>query len=318
MPLLTTRTLRTVGSAVAVVATLPYLVLKLLWLGGSTVGVTSDAGLAEMHSSRFVVGNLVTVGLMAVAAGFAVALTRPWAHRVPAKIVFTLGAGATGLLAPILVGMPIGLVLQLALNGDIKPGDDSGLAGWVFGIVYIGFGLLGLAMAVLVVDHVRSRWGLLMSAPPASPPRAAAVAGAVGLLPFAAAMTFWGIAGVGEGGPQGMDLPAQRTVLVVSGLLAAAAFVAPFATSAAQRRPRTAWLLTWTGCCVTAIQGPAQLLLAHGGEIQPGVAAVAALSTPGACAYGLGVLRGRLGRSEIAAPIVAHCPATVCRSSCSP
>ncbi len=282
-----------VALTLAVLATLPYLTLKLLWLGGSTVGVTSSAGLAEMHSTRYVAGNTITLLLMVLAAVFVVALTRPWAERVPAPVVFVLGAGATGLLAPILLGMPLGIALQAVLRGEVEPDADTGLAPWVFAIVYSGFGLLAVAMSVLVVAHVLRRWGPLVARPPAGPTRPALVAGTVGLLPFAAAMGYWGLRGPGESGPLGMDLPAQRTVLVVTGLLAAAAYVAPLASGLKGRRPRTAWLVLWTGCCVTALQGPAFLLLAEGGRLQPAVAAVAVLATPGACVYGLSAFRRR-------------------------
>jgi hypothetical protein len=302
MPVTTSRlSIQDVALATAVLATVPYLTLKLLWLGGSTVGVTSSAGLAELHSTRYVAGNTITVLLMLVAAAFAVVLTRAWADRIPAGLVFLLGAGATGLLAPILLGMPIGLALQAALGVEAKSADDAGLAPWVFGIVYSGFGVLGAAMAVLVATHVLRRWGHLISQPPERPSRWATVAGAVGLLPFAAAMTYWGISGPGKSGPSGMDLPAQRTVLVVTGLLAAAAYVVPIVSDHSQRWPRTAWLITWTGSCVAALQGPALVLLAQGGKIQPAVATVAAVATLGACAYGLGVLKGRLKRAATSA-----------------
>lgn len=295
MSLTTARpSIQDVALATAVLATLPYLILKLLWLGGSTVGVTSSAGLEELHSARYVAGNTITVLLMAVAAAFVVVLTRPWADRIPAALVFVLGAGATGLLAPILLGMPLGLAIQTALRGGVRPDDHNGLAPWVFGVVYSAFGLLGLAMAVLVIAHVLRRWGHLISQPPLRPSRWATVAGAAGLLPFAAAMTYWGVFSPGKNGPLGMDLPAQRTVLVVTGLLTAAAYVAPLVSAHTRRCPRTAWLATWTGCCVAALQGPALVLLAQDGKLQPAVAAVAALATTGACTYGLGVFKGRL------------------------
>jgi hypothetical protein len=90
----------------AALAVGPYLLLKLAWLGGSTIGITGPAGTAEMTGSRFVVGNVITVGLMLVAVAFVVALTRPSARRVPGWLVLVLGAGATGLLVPILLGLP--------------------------------------------------------------------------------------------------------------------------------------------------------------------------------------------------------------------
>ena len=138
-----------------------------------------------------------------------------------------LGAGATGLLAPILVGLPVGVAVQAVATDDVGPAPDTGLAPWVFAVVYSGFAVLGLALAVLVIFHVLDRWGSLISQPPKQPWWPSTMAGAVGLLPFGAAMAYWGVAGVGDSGPQGMTLPAQRTVLVVTGVLSVAAFVVP-------------------------------------------------------------------------------------------
>ncbi|NIK58525.1 hypothetical protein [Kribbella shirazensis] len=276
---------------VACLAPVPYLVLKVLWLSGSTIGTTTAAGASEMHETRFVVGNLITVFLMVVAVAFAIALTRPAAHRVPAWLVFVLGAGATGLLAPILLGLPLGLVLQLIADGAVKTATDEGLAPWVFGAVYSGFALLGIALAVLLAQYVVARWGDLIAVAPQPPSTVATVAGALGMVPFGLANLYWGIFGPGSTGPQAMDLVAQRTVLVVTGLLSLAAFALPLVSQRAVG-PRMAWLITWTGCCVVAFQGPTQILLANGGDVQPMIAFIALLSTPGSSLYGLGVLRG--------------------------
>ena len=281
----------------AVVATVPYVVLKVLWLTGSTIGTTDRQGRDALSSTRYVAGNSITVVLMVVAAVFVVALTRSWANRVPARLVFVLAAGATGLLSPILVGLPVGLAVQAVVSGDVTPAEDAGMAPWVFGVVYCGFGLLGLAMAVLVIAHVLDRWGSLTTRRPRRPWWPLTLAGAVGLLPFGAAMTFWGLAGPGNSGPQGMDQPAQRTVLLVTGMLSIAAFVAPMLSSVASRWPRLAWLITWTGCCVAALQGLTQILLAQGGKVEPAVAVIAVLTTPGACLHGLGILNQRLSEN---------------------
>jgi hypothetical protein len=291
--------------AAALVATLPYLVLKVMWLAGSTVGMTDPDDLHEMSSTRFVAGNTITVLLMLVAAVFVVALTRPWADKVPARVVFVLGAGATGLLAPILLGLPVGLVVDAVATGDVGPAPGTGMATWVFGVVYSGFGLLALAMAVLVIAHVVGRWGPLMAQAPRRPSWAATLAGAAGLLPFAAAMGYWGFAGVGSSGPQGMNLPSQRTVLVLTGVLSLAAFAVPHLSNPARRWPRLAWLFTWTGCCVAALQGPTEILLAQGGKVEPAVAVIAVLSTPGACVYGLSILKQRLRPGPSGSPSMA-------------
>jgi hypothetical protein len=301
------RPLQNAALAAALVATVPYLVLKLLWLSGSTVGMT-ERGHTEMSSTRYQVGNSVTVVLMLVAAGLVVALTRSWAERVPARLVLVLGAGATGLLAPILLGLPLGLGVQALAGGAAKPAEDAVLEPWVFGVVYSGFGLLAVALGMLLLGHVARRWGHLVAEPPDRPAWPAALAGALGTLPFAVAMVSWGAFGPGGTGPQGMDQPAQRTVLVVTGILSGAAFVVPFSSRSARRWPRATWLTVWTGCCVAALQEPAQLLLAQGGKAEPVVAAIALLSTPGACVYGLHLLRRQVARASADASRLARMP----------
>ena len=282
----------------ALIATVPYVVLKVMWLCGSTVGIADGGHLEQMQSTRFQVGNSVTVALMLVGAGLVVALTRSWAERVPAKVVLVLGAGATGLLAPIVLGLPLGLVAQWLAEGEVTPAEGEGLEPWVFGVVYSGFGLLAVVMGALLLEHVARRWGHLIRKPPERTSWPATLAGAFGLLPFAVAMVSWGSFGPQGSGPQGMDQPAQRTVLVVTGILSGAGFVLPYASRWACRWPRATWLTAWTGCCIAALQGPAQLLLAQGGKAEPAVTAIALLSTPGACVYGGNLLRRRLVRTD--------------------
>ena len=92
----TRRRLECAALVVAVAATVPSLVLKLLWLSRSNVGMTDGEQADEMHSTRFLVGNSATVGPMLVEAGLVVALTRPWAERLPAGLMLVLGGGAPG------------------------------------------------------------------------------------------------------------------------------------------------------------------------------------------------------------------------------
>ena len=285
--------LRQAAVSVAALATAPYVTLKLMWLSGSTIGMPAGADHAEMSSTRFVVGNVITVLMVIVAVAFLATLARPSARRVPASLVLVLGAGATGLLAPILLGLPAGVLIQLTLEGSVGPADDTGLAPWVFAVVYSGFGVLAAAIAVLVASYVLERWGHLVTKPPKRPSPVAAAAGALGLLPFGAAMIWWGVQGPGATGPQGMDQPAQRTLLIVTGLLSLAAYVVPLLSERAQRWPRTAWLVTWTGACTSALQAPTQILLAHGGDVRPSLALLALVTVPGSCIYGLTLLRNR-------------------------
>ncbi|GAB3878016.1 hypothetical protein GCM10029964_028040 [Kibdelosporangium lantanae] len=98
-----------------VLAGLPYLVLKVLWLAGIPVGAGA-AGQAELLDTRHLVGDVVTVGLELAAFTLAVAMARPWGRRLPAFLVVAPMWVGAGLLAPIAVGLPLGLVAQ-AVSG---------------------------------------------------------------------------------------------------------------------------------------------------------------------------------------------------------
>lgn len=288
--------LPTVALGSAVVAVVPYITLKLMWLGGSTIGLKTDAGVSEIHGTRMVVGNEVTIVLEVLAVGLAAALTRPWGMRVPAWVIVVLGGGATGLLAPILLGMPLGSMLQLLVSGDLHTSGMDEMRPWVFAVVYGGFGVLAVAIAVLAGRYVVQRWGRLLRRPPRPPAVWAITVGALGLLPFAAIMIWWGVLGPGGSGPQGMEAPVQRTVLVVTGLLALGGFLTPLVGRAFARQPRLAWLIAWCGCTTVALQGPTEVLLANGGDPTPAVTLIAFVTAPGSCVYGLAVLRGRISQ----------------------
>ena len=286
------RRLQSIAFGLVVVAVVPYTVLKLMWLAGSEVGLKNAATVAEVEGTRMLVGNVVTVLLEVLAVALAFALIRPIGRRVPGWVVLAMAGGATGLLAPILLGLPLGMLLQLVTQGDVRTGGMDNMEPWVFGLVYGGFALLAVALCVLLWLYVVERWGRVLAVAPRTPVPWAVVAGAVGLLPFGASMLWWGFAGPGSGGPQAMDATSQRTVLVVTGVLAVAAFLVPFLAS--QRGSRAAWLVTWTGCAVAALQGPTQVLLANGGNPTPVMLGLALVTTPGSCLYGWAVLRRRL------------------------
>lgn len=273
----------------AVAAIAPYVVLKVLWLSGSRIGMRDGNGFGEMHDPRFVVGNLITVGLSVVAVVFAYALTR--GRLVPAWLVLMLGAGACGLLAPIAVGLPIGVLLQVLLEGTTRTGGEGNLQGGVFATVYIGFAVLGICLAVLLGTYLVDRWRTLLSRRPQPPSTLITALGGIGLLGFAAAMVYWGVIGPGSTGPVGFQAVEQRTVLVVTGLLAAAGFATPLVARQSARFPRLRWLITWTGCCTAAFQGPTLIALAHDGIVPAGLLVLTVMATPAAAGYGLAVLR---------------------------
>lgn len=281
------------------VAVVPYITLKLLWLSGSEIGTKDDTVLAELHSTRMVVGNNVTIVLEVLAVGLALMLASTWGRRVPAWLMLGLGAGATGLLAPILLGLPFGSVLQLAVKGSVHTDGMDHLAPWVFAIVYGGFGLMAVGILMLAWRYAVARWSDVMDRSPDLPPAWLTVVGALGLLPFGAAMLWWGAFGPGDSGPQAMDAVSQRTTLVVTGLLAVGGFLAPLVQGPSRRAPRLAWLLVWVGCTTAALQAPTLVLLANGGDPTRAILLLGLVTIPGSSVYGLALLRRHVGQDRL-------------------
>ncbi len=244
---------RLVVCAATVLACAPYLALKIAWLAGSSVGIRSGAAGAEMHDERYVVGNLVTGGMELVAIGLLLALTFPWGRRVPGWVLAVPVWVAAGLLAPIALGLPVGLVLQAVAGGAPSSGDD-GLEGWVYAVVYGGFVLQAVGVLTAFGWHARERWpgwwrARRLRASPATVVAAGVVVG-FGLLHL-----VWAVAGDAAAAPEGFETVAQRTYLAATGVLVLAAALARSAAVA------------WVGTAVTVLAGPTHLLLAHEGHV---------------------------------------------------
>ncbi|WP_399883544.1 hypothetical protein ACGH7X_09420 [Streptomyces sp. BBFR51] len=198
--------------AVAVVACLPYLGLKVAWIAGSHVGIPAGSVLLD-HRVTMAVANGLTVLLDSCVIALALVLTRPWGLRVPAwPLAFPVWV-ATGLLAPIMAGFPLQLLTR-AFGEDTAtasgPGGEPFLHSWVFAVVYTGFIVQGLALGTLFVLYARGRWGQLWHGrvgdlpvrAVAAPFKAVAVIGAVlAAFPLAVRL-YWasgGTAGLGTG-----------------------------------------------------------------------------------------------------------------------
>ncbi|MBT2366744.1 hypothetical protein J7E88_15850 [Streptomyces sp. ISL-10] len=181
------RPLRSALRAVAIAACLPYLALKIAWIAGSRIGIPEGSVLLD-HRALIAVVNSVTVLMDAAVVVLALLLTQPWGMRVRGRLLGVPIWGATGLLAPIMVGFPVQLAASAA--GGTTTQDTTGepfLDGWVFDVVYSGFLLQGLALGVLFLLYARDRWSHLWrgqvwdlpSAVTGRPVRALAVAGAL-------------------------------------------------------------------------------------------------------------------------------------------
>ncbi|MFI2199268.1 hypothetical protein ACH47Z_00505 [Streptomyces sp. NPDC020192] len=148
------RSLRLVATA----ACLPYLSLKLAWIAGSHLGIPDGSPLLK-HRLTMIAANGLTVLMDAAVVVLALLLTRPWGRRVPAWLLTVPMWLAVGLLAPIMVGFPLQLVLHGGGGGHSD--DKPFLADWVFGVVYSGFIVQGLALGALFTGYARERWGHL-------------------------------------------------------------------------------------------------------------------------------------------------------------
>ena len=138
--------MRTALATLVVVATLPYLTLKALWLTGHPLGVLDPAFLA---SPGLHVANLATAGMDLVAVLLAVVLAT--GVRPPAWTVLLPGWVGTGFLVPIVLTTAPGLLLG-------GPTGPEPLAAWVKPLVYGGFTLQGVGLVGLLAVHALRRW----------------------------------------------------------------------------------------------------------------------------------------------------------------
>ncbi|MGW0477639.1 hypothetical protein [Nonomuraea sp. NPDC003214] len=149
---------RITAALVAIAAMLPYLTIKILWLTGSSLGVT-DPNL--MGTSTMLGMNALTFGMDAVALVLALAFTMRWGMRLPAWLVLLPLWVGTGLLSVVMLTAPLGLGLEgvgvFANGGPIEP--------WVYLTVYAGFFGQGAGLLTAFVLYARDRWPALFSTP---------------------------------------------------------------------------------------------------------------------------------------------------------
>ncbi|WP_330238289.1 hypothetical protein [Streptomyces sp. NBC_00525] len=183
-PVPSTRSPRALLRAVAIASCLPYMALKAAWVAGSRIGVPDGSVLLD-HPTTMAVANAGTLLMDGAVVVLALLLTRPWGTRVPAWLLALPMWTATGLLLPIMAGYPLQLLVG-ALGGETTGGGGASrpfLDEWVFGVVYTGFIVQGLALGTLFALYTRDRWGHLWQGTlrdlPDSPTAPALRAGAV-------------------------------------------------------------------------------------------------------------------------------------------
>jgi hypothetical protein len=141
-------------ATVAVLACVPYVVLKLAWLAGSDVGLSDDQLVGDVAME---VANAVTLAMMLAGAVLAILLVSRSRLRLPGWLVMTPMFVGTGLLGGILVLLPIQAVL--GARGSAPPDQpEDPIQAWVYTVVYAGFALLGLCLLGLFAAYARERW----------------------------------------------------------------------------------------------------------------------------------------------------------------
>ncbi len=148
--------LGTAAAWISAVCCLPYLVLKVVWTAGVPVGITDRS---VLHSRGWVAGNALMAAIELAGLLLVLALTRPWARRVPAwLLLFPVWVG-TGLLFRVVVGAAL---LGLFARPSQASGSLGGYQPWVFVMVYASFAGQGAALAIAFACYVRVRWGRLL------------------------------------------------------------------------------------------------------------------------------------------------------------
>jgi hypothetical protein len=136
---------------VAVLAAVPYTVLKLAWGLGSRIGVNGDAFDGVTLASPGY-GDTVVMGAVAVLASVVMgagAVPATFRQRVLHAVSATLGVIGSLMLLPISVA---GAVLMVVA----PPAADGELTPWIFYLVYGCFIVWGLALAPLTVLYLRA------------------------------------------------------------------------------------------------------------------------------------------------------------------
>ncbi|MGA5042518.1 hypothetical protein [Streptomyces arboris] len=261
---------RSVARVLAVAACVPYVGLKLAWMAGSRVGIPDGSPLLD-GGVVLAVGNAATVLMVGCVVVLALLLTRPWGLRVPAWLLVVPMWVASGLLLPIMTAYPLQMAVRLlgGSGGGTGGGGDPFLDPWVFGVVYGGFIVQGIALGTLFALYAKERWGHLWQGrlrdlPPRTPAsgvlRVAAVAAALVALAPGLAHALWAAgstAGLDEGRAAGRtsDFHVLETVNALF-VAAAVAGMLLLAFRRGGRLPlRVPLVLVWAGSAQVACWG---------------------------------------------------------------
>jgi len=152
------RVARLVAGYGAIAFMLPYLALKIAWLGGNPIGFNDESLVGE---SGMIAANAISFAMDFVAVGLALTFTHRWGLRVPAWIVLFPMWVATGFLAPALVIVPIAIISHVMASNP-STSTDAMLQPWVGRVVGASFAGQGAALFVAFVLYARTRWAHLL------------------------------------------------------------------------------------------------------------------------------------------------------------
>ncbi len=252
------------ASVAAVISCVPYVVLKVAWLLGSSIGSATAVGAAELHDDRHTVGNVATLAMALVGVALAVALAHPRGREIPAAFVVLPVWIGSGLLAPLALSLPLGIIGQTVAGSGSPAAADNGLHGWVYAVVYGGFSVQAVALMTAFALHARVRWPALFRLRLGAPAthRLTGLGAAAATL-YALANLTWAAAGERLGAPPNFDTVAQRSLLVSTGLLAlAGAFAVLQLAHGPRRRLPVLAAAAWVGSATSFASGLAQSALA--------------------------------------------------------
>jgi hypothetical protein len=138
------------AATLAASATVPYLVLKVDWVFGGTLGMT-DSG--SLSNTTYRVGNALTILMDLAVVALALHLIRPEILGLPQRPVRAAFWAASGFLVP----LPVILVAVLA-SGSQESQATSGLSSWVWLLVYGGFVAQGIGLLTAFAISERTDW----------------------------------------------------------------------------------------------------------------------------------------------------------------
>lgn len=144
-----------------ILCTLPYLLIKVVWVSGSTVGLAEPDA---VDSGVLLAGNALTLAMDGIAVLVVLVLTRSWGERVTPWLVLVPAWVGLGFLVPIAVTFPLETIAHLSSGAPDRLAGPQFLEPWVRPVVYASFTAQGVGIAAAFTLYVRARWSHLLLA----------------------------------------------------------------------------------------------------------------------------------------------------------